>query len=151
MDFDFSTILYVFLGIVYFIFTGVNKNKKKAQAKPKKPGQSSPETVGPPPVNRRPTFEELLEEFTGQKTIEPEFEPVPVIQEVVAPIKAAKPVNKYPVTIDKKEPDKSSASMSTFEPYDEEEVEMENYADMFSDLDGAKRAFIASEVFQRRY
>lgn len=149
MDFDYTTILYVILGIIYFIFTGVNKNKKKAQGRAAKNPQPGTETLGPPPVSRRPTFEELLEEFTGgEKTIIPEPEPEPAFQEVVV----AEPVNKYPLRFEPKEKIKEVAPLMSFKAYDElVEVERENYAEMFSDLDGAKRAFIASEIFQRKY
>lgn len=152
MDFDYSTILYVILGIIYFIFTGVNKNKKKTQGGARKSRESSPETLGPPPVNRRPTFEELLEEFTGQKPLEPEPEPIPIVEEVVAPVIVTEPVNKYPVRVHSRETRKKDTPMVAFKGYEEvEELETESYAEMFADLDGAKRAFIASEIFQRKY
>lgn len=149
MDFDYTTILYVILGIIYFIFTGISKNKKKAQQEARKTGAPSTETVGPPPVSRRPTFEELLQEFTGQEPIAPE--PVIVVQEVVAPIKIAEPVKKQPVRASIKEARKEISPLFGFQAYDIDEEEREDYAEVLSDLDGAKRAFIASEIFQRKY
>lgn len=151
MEFDYTTILYVILGIVYFIFTGISKNKKKAQEQARKTGVPGTETVGPPPVSKRPTFEELLQEFTGLEPLAPEPQPVSVVQEVVAPIKVAEPQRKQPVRASIKEAKKEVLPLSSFEAYDVDEVEREDYAAMFSDLDSAKRAFIASEIFQKKY
>ena len=152
MDFDYSTILYVILGIIYFIFSGISKNKKKAQGRAQKNGPSGTETIGPPTVSRRPTFEELLEEFTGQKPLAPEPELVPVVEEVAIPVKAVEPVSKYQERVQIKATRKEKSLLLAFEEYeDTEELEMESYAEMFADVDDAKRAFIASEVFQRRY
>ncbi len=142
MDFDFGTLVYIAMGILYFIFTGVMKNKKKAQ---KRLGPEDPETVGPPPSDRSPTFEELLEEFTGKRIAEPE--PEPIVEEPVKPVEVFLAPKPRPV----KEKSKPVAEpLVTLEEYEEEELE-EDYSGIFSDLDATKRAFIASEVFNRRF
>ncbi|OEK01399.1 hypothetical protein BFP97_07645 [Roseivirga sp. 4D4] len=148
MDFDFSTALYLILGIIYFIFTGAKKKNQQGKSQPKRGRHSDPETVGPPPVSRKPTFEELLEEFTGQRTIreEPQLEPVP---EVPAP-----PVKVYdtPKPAPKPALRKMDKPMASFKGYEiEEEVDQEDFREMFSSLDDAKKAFVASEVFNRKY
>ncbi|OEK04168.1 hypothetical protein [Roseivirga misakiensis] len=154
MEFDLSTIVYLVLGVIYFIFTSANKNKKKVGRRPSNPDNTdNPETVGPPPLDRRPTFEELLEEFTGQKS-QPEPEPVriPQLEEIKESHKKpdylfeSKP--KPEVIKVKKEERKP---MVTFEEYEQEEESQSEYLQMFSDLDSAKKAFIASEIFQRKY
>lgn len=150
MDFDFGTLLYIAFGIIYFIYSGVKKNQKKAQ---KPISHENPETVGPPPVKRQPTFEELLEEFTGKKpedleTVpEPVYEPEPVVQEVFKP----EPVKKREPILEFQKEEKKSAPLVAFKEYEGEEVETEDYAANFSNLDDAKKAFIASEIFKTKY
>ena len=113
-------------------------------------------------LGRRPTFEELLEEFTGQKTVRPE----PVLEPVAdaKPIKEERPyrstfeVAKENTAKRKREAEAEAARIRSkfndhLEPYEiEEQVDSENdYADMFADLDSAKKAFVASEIFNRKF
>jgi len=155
MEFDLSTIFPLVLGIIYFIISGRNKNKKKAEGRSQNTGRpDNPETVGPPPLNRRPSFEELLAEFTGEKVSEPEpqLETVPVKKEVVAPPPPQEVMNKYQTASLYLKKEEKTTSLLAFDNYgNDAEEDRENYADMFSDLEGAKRAFIASEIFQRKY
>lgn len=146
MDFDFSTALYLILGIIYFVFSGLKKKGKQGTNPPKRGKYSDPETVGPPPTSQRPTFEELLEEFTGQKTIQ-QPEPEVVAAPVVIP-ERPKPVAINP---EHRKP-KEYKPLVSFKEYDtEEDYNQDDYREMFSSLDDAKRAFIASEVFNRKY
>ncbi|MBO3700642.1 hypothetical protein [Roseivirga sp. E12] len=148
MDFDFSTALYLILGIIYFIFSGVKKKNQRDKNQPQRGRTSNPETVGPPPVSRKPSFEELLEEFTGQKTVQPEPQPEPIAPIVTPPTNVYE--NPKPVTevLTKKE----NQPLVSFKEYELDSVEdQEDYREMFSSLDDAKRAFVASEVFSRKY
>lgn len=143
MDFDLSTLLPIILGVLYYVFTGAAKNKKKAQRPLSQNEPTGPETIGPPPVSRKPTFEELLEEFTGEKRVEevPELVPVPVV---------SKPEPSQP--LQKIAEKKEAESLVTFKGYEEDSTtEQEDYRELFSDLDAAKRAFVASEIYNRKY
>ncbi len=145
MDIDFSTLLPIILAILYYAFTGANKKKKRAQGPLSENDAPRPESLGPPPNSQKPTFEELLAEFTGQKTVQPEPELV------VAPVHTPKPSK---VNVPKVEEVKKTEykPLVTFEEYEQEEnVADENYGEMLSSLDGAKRAFVASEIFNRKY
>ncbi|MFY0593026.1 hypothetical protein [Roseivirga sp.] len=154
MEFDFTTILYVVFGIIYFVFTNMNKNKKKARQQSAEPRDfDGPETVGPPPIKRNPTFEELLEEFTGNKPKEepkPIPVPVPKLKEVIQSKSYPDRLPKV-IEVEPKSNEHELDSFTVAEEYEVVEEEREDYAAMFSDLDGAKRAFIASEIFQRKY
>lgn len=157
MDFDFGTVLYVILAIIYFIVQNNSKNKKKQQRESQAPNPSEAR-----PQDRRPTFEELLAEFTGQKQPDPEpelvLEPIREIKERI-PEKTSYQIAQERIDRRNREADAEVANIrartnkalikedSTVELQTEES----DYAGMFSDLDSSKKAFIASEIFQRKY
>ena len=157
MDFDFGTILYVILAIIYFIVQNNSKNKKKQQRQ-----SQTPNTSESRPQDRRPTFEELLAEFTGQKQAqsEPEMvlEPVREIKERV-PEKTSYEIAQERIDRRNREADaevaniraRTNKALTNEEPFVELLPEESDYTEMFSNLDAAKKAFIASEVFQRKY
>lgn len=160
MDLNFETVLYVIILIIGFIVQSGSKNKKRRQQE----RQEASEEVERP--DRRPTFEELLEEFTGQKTVKPRPQPVIEVQEEKKEPKPFFEVKPRQSTYEaaqkraeerKKEAEREAAQIRSrfnerFEPFEmEEEVEESGYASMFRDLDSTKRAFVASEIFKRKY
>ena len=157
MDIDFGTVIYIILVFVYFIIQSGNKKKKKQQEQ----GTYEEKELNQRPSERRQTFEELLEEFTGQKL--PKAEPVTHPIEFAEPIeveskpyKSAYEIAKEKAEIRKREAEKEAAQIRSkfnehFEQFEIEEPIEHEYADMFKDLDSAKKAFIASEVFNRKY
>ena len=148
MDFDFGTLIYIILGIIYFIFTGATKNKKKQVPKRPSPSNQPTETVGPPPVNR-PTFGELLEEFTTGKPATPKVvikEPEPIVLEDRKPL-----VSKAKLLPVFEKQQRMEQEFSHFKEFEEEEYEPSPYAEMFRDMDATKKAFVASEIFKRKY
>ncbi len=144
MDIDFSTLLPIILAILYYVFTGANKNKKRGAQQPAENKSPGPESLGPPPASQKPTFEELLAEFTGQKTVEPEPEVA------VAPAQTPKPNQSNLTKIEEVEKEEYKP-LVTLQEDEEVSVEVENYGEMLASLDGAKRAFVASEIFNRKY
>ena len=158
MDIDFGTVIYIVLGIIYFIFQSNSKNKKKRRQQEryeeKEPTQNT--------TQRRPTFEELLEEFTGQKNVKPEPVPQPVIESPKAqyedkPHRSTYEIAKEKTAQRKKEAEAEAARIRSkfddhLEHYEiEEQTEGSDYAEMFADLDSTKKAFVASEIFNRRF
>lgn len=151
MEFDFKTLLYIAFGIIYFIFSAKKKGIKKAEG-PSNPERGG-ETVGPPPM-RQPTFEELLQEFTGKKveTIQPA--PVPVqAKPKIEPKTQFMEVPKIErrTILENVALNKRKAMVDTEVEVEEEENELASYAETLHDLEGAKRAFVFSEIFQRKY
>ena len=155
MDFDFSTLLYILFAIIYFVFTS-GKKKKKNQVPPKRNPANTTPPVQTQSQPKRPSFEELLEEFTGQKAVIQETKP--------APIPEPKPVPVYEVP--KKAPTLKEKSISTaydnlkhrsistqFGRFDEFEDEQETHEvlDDLQDPNTARKAFIYSEIFKRKY
>ncbi len=146
MDFDFSTLLPIILAVLYYMFTGANKKKKKAQDALDQDPPARPGSVGPPPVSRRPTFEELLEEFTGEKKVEVIPESIPATFAPTASV--SEPSQARPGIKDKKE----YKTLVRLEEYQDDNLaDQEDYKELFSDLDSAKRAFISSEIYNRKY
>ncbi|WP_420385961.1 hypothetical protein [Roseivirga sp.] len=157
MDIDVGTLVYIALAIIYFIVQSNSKNKKKQQKRAAEANDAEQETQRP---SRRPTFEELLEEFTGQRQVQPvpavETEEEPqVVQTESKPRLSSYEASQKRAAERKREAEEEAARIRArvneqFDPYHPEEEE-KGYSDMFSDLDSAKRAFIASEVFKRKY
>ncbi len=149
MDFDFGTLIYIILAIIYFVVNGATKSKKKTQPKRPRPSRPATETLGPPPVNR-PSFEELLEEFTtGKKATALEEHEEEKVQTTIVEkkplVSEAKPLPVF------EKHQRMEQDFSHFDVFEEEEVEVSPYAAMFQDMDATKKAFVASEILKRKY
>ena len=148
MDLDYTTILYLVFGVIYFVFMGRKLKGKGAQKKP----QRQKTTTVSKPTSPQPTFEELLEEFTGTKREpepEPVYEPVMELEPVVSTQERVSMYEARPeVTTKSADP---PASFKRFNWYVEKETVRNEYADMLSDLDGAKKALVLTEIFNRKY
>lgn len=157
MDIDVGTLVYIALAIIYFIVQSNSKNKKKQQKRAEEVRDGEQEVQRPA---RRPTFEELLEEFTGQKQVQPvpvvEVEKEPqVVQTESKPRLTSYEASQKRAAERKREAEEEAAKIRArvserFDSYELEEEE-KTYSEMFRDLDSAKRAFIASEVFKRKF
>jgi hypothetical protein len=73
---DFQTILYIVVGIIYFLARALKK--KKPPVKPSRPAQDMDEDVPQASPPKPLSFEDLLREFTEGKQPEEEEEPLPV-------------------------------------------------------------------------
>ena len=151
MELDNTTILYIIFGLLYFAFTAFTKNKRKDQNNPRRQRpEDATETLGPPPSGARPTFEELLEEFTtGRKREETVFVPADLESSEVIEV-----VEPEPAEIQRLEPKEDKDLDTTFERFEEfEEIETEKsaYAALLREPDGPKKAFVLSEIFNRKY
>lgn len=152
MDFDLSTLLYILFGIIYFVFASgkkKNKNTPKRQNRPANPQPTQTATD-----RRKPTFEELLEEFTGNKTIIPEPAPAPIPKPVKV-YEAPKPVptlkeKSITTAYDKLEHRSISSPFAKFDEFDGDREE-KKFIDDLHDPDTARKAFIYSEIFRRKY
>ncbi|WP_422356492.1 hypothetical protein [Roseivirga pacifica] len=148
MDIDFSTLLYIIFGIIYFVFTAT---KKKGGKGAKRPDETSPE---PQRTGPQPTFEELLEEFTGKRR-EAEVVPQPVVVEEAKPKPA--PVVKQPQpSVYNREQERTSHRLMqqpilSVEKDEDPEIDTHELLEDFYEEDGAKKAFIYSEIFKRKY
>ncbi len=152
MEFDIGNLVYIIFLVVIFILNLFSKAKKKRREN--MPRTEEPATRSPRPTPKGKSFEELLEEFTGNapeppplpppvaRTSAPKPKPAPVYQEKAK----AKPVL---------QPQKPHSVLTTefkrFEEFEEEEVEKTDYAELFEDQDSAQKAFVLSEIFQRKY
>lgn len=145
MEFDYTTILYIIFGLIYFAFSSRKKGQKKTP-----PRNDDPTTVGPPPT-RRATFEELLEEFTG-KQLEPVVEePEPVRPEPVKAPVLSKKQRDYQLAMSRVSTQEKQRESGKFSNYDSSEEESNEYKEMFEDLEGTRKAFVLGEIFNRKY
>lgn len=151
MEFDIGNLVYILFVVVIFILNLFSKAKKKRGQNI--PGADDPTTVGPPPTKGK-TFEELLEEFTGNS---PEPAPLPPpVQRKPAPKPKPQPVYQQqskpqPVPQTSKSHSVLTTDFKRFEEFDDEEVEGTDYSELFEDHDSVQKAFVLSEIFQRKY
>ena len=145
---DIGNLIYILFVLVLFIVNVFTKKKKQQQ---KRGRADDPTTVGPPPSKGK-TFEELLEEFTGGQTTTPEPVPAPrpAPKPKPAPVPAYQAPKPKPAT-PKKEHSIMKTDFGRFEEFEDEGRAASDYTEQFADLDGAKKAFIYSEIFNRKY
>jgi hypothetical protein len=158
MEFDFKTLLYLAFGILYFIFSAKKKGAKKNELPTN--SDRGGETLGPPP-SRQTTFEELLQEFTGKRTetlqpvsapVEPKLFNQPKPSTQPQPLFMEVPKIERSTILENAAKNKRAAAIQlALEENEEDEYESESYAEAFSSMDGAKRAFVFSEIFKRKY
>lgn len=156
MEFDIGNLVYILFVVVIFILNMFSKAKKKRQQN--LPKAEDPSTVGPPPTSKGKSFEELLEEFTGNADT-PQPPPLPpTVERKPAPKPKPKPAPVYqekakakPVLQKPKSHSVLTTEFGRFEEFEEEEVEGNDYSELFKDQDSAQKAFVLSEIFQRKY
>lgn len=148
MDIDLGNLVYIIFVVIIIVVNLFTKAKKNAQ-RPKPTNNEAP-TEGR--IDPRKSFEELLEEFTQPKA------QAPVVIEEEQEVPRPQPVQKKNIYADykpKAKPQKEHSIMKTeygkFEEFEEEVIEDSTLAKDFADLDAAKKAFIYSEIFNRKY
>ena len=152
MEFDNTTILYIVFAILYFAFTNFIKKKKPTQNRPPSDRpEDATESLGPPP-GRRPTFEELLEEFTIGK--QPQLEEPVTTPPVRKEVEVAKPSDDFI----KKQKALEAKAHSTFQPeikrfgiFDDEPEATSKYTELLKEPDGPQKAFVLSEIFKKKF
>ena len=147
MDFDLTTLFYIAFALISFLASAAGKKKKKA-AKQRRTTIPSDETS--PPAGQL-TFEELLKEFTGKKVVTAGPEPLP---DPPPPVVEHPPSREIIREVPKEQKKlANSAKKPEFSmPYKQHKVtESPAYAALFSNPDDVKKAFIASEIFARKY
>lgn len=152
MEFDIGNLVYILFLVIVFALNLFSKAKKKREQN--RPGQEGSTTVGPPPVSKGKSFEELLEEFTGntpqpppipapvEQKPAPKPKPIPVYRERSTPEPVPQPQNKHSVL---------TTEFKRFEEFEEDAEEGTNYAELFEDHESVQKAFVLSEIFQRKY
>jgi len=148
MEFDNTTILYIVFALIYFAFTNFVKKKRKAQnMQPSDQPEDATESLGPPP-GRRPTFEELLEEFTTGKSVQRE---VPI---EIVPVEEAIPSEDF-IQKQEAEPKFIRASlkpqMEKSRRFDDQDLEESKFISLLREPDGPQKAFVLSEIFKKKY
>jgi hypothetical protein len=152
MEFDSKTILYIVFALAYFAFTNFIKKKKGTQNQPPSDRpEDATETLGPPP-GRRPTFEELLEEFTTGKPAQTEapIELAPVKQEVEVSAPSSDFVKKQKA-LEAKAHSTIQPDIERFGRFDEVPETTSVYSDLLKEPDGARKAFVLSEIFKKKF
>jgi hypothetical protein len=151
MEFDIKTLFYIALGIIYFVVSSKKKGASKKTDSPNNPERGG-ETLGPPPM-RQPTFEELLREFSGKRTEKlqpvivqpkPPSEPKPQLKEIPR-------IERNTILENSAQNKRAEKARIALLENSDEEIEDESYAEAFGSLDGARKAFVMSEIFKRKY
>ncbi len=166
MEDSLSTILYIIIAIGYFVFSILRKNKpqKKPNNLPQGEGQEYDENIpGQGQQQRRPSFEDLLREFTQEV---PEINEVPETKEVIQ--ESTRPVVQevIPASTPKESP-YSKFQKINFEPsipkyvkdapvkiLKESKIKTKpqtNLAKLIRKQGGLKQAVVLSEVLKTKY
>jgi len=140
-----KTIIYIVLGILYYAYKFSKSRKKKQEENTSEPVENKydrlEEKEVKPSKSAGKSFQEILEEFVEiPQQKEKEYKP-PVIE------KPTLKVEKTPVL----EVPTHKQNLERFKEFEIEEEERNEFQEMFSDLDSTKKAFVASEVFSRKY
>lgn len=152
MEFDIGNLVYIIFLVVIFVLNLFSKAKKKKREN--MPRAEDPTAPVPRPTPKGKSFEELLEEFTGNAP-EPPPLPPPVTRKPTPKPKPAPVYQEKAKAQPVLQPQKSHSVLTTefkrFEEFEEEDVERTDYAELFEDQDSARKAFVLSEIFQRKY
>lgn len=153
---DIQLVIYIVL-IAFGIFSKFLKAKKKPVPKKGKPINSrEPETP-----QKQLTFEELLREFTEEKSPQPE--PMEEVSyeadfdirdddEIKRIYEKAK-LDSKKYEVEASHDDRHTGNFQHFKGYSEEDTEEEasEYAKLLNDPDSARKAIIMSEIINRKY
>lgn len=157
---DIQIVLYIIF-VVFAILSKLLKKKKEVpQKKARNTSNQETEILTEKAKERPLTFDELLKEFTEQKTEikeEEYFEEREIDKNedeeskriYEESIKASK---RYEKEVNQQD-DRHTGNFRHFEGYSEEDADEEEneYASLFQDPESAKRAIIASEILNRKY
>lgn len=165
MDENFEIFLYIIFAVIALLSRVFSKKNKRPAPKVNTPSETAL------PDQRHPTFEELLREFTGaepatETAIEPEPEPeyaAPTPQSAYTQVSDSEAQEAYERSIreanavrsrsQKSEPKQPRKKFDHFEHYkvEEENSQLVNFRERLNNPQGAKEAFILSEIFNRKY
>lgn len=153
MEIDIGNLVYIVFVAIIILVNLFTKKKKPGQIGQPPPNNQEEENEGPVRRDARKTFEELLEEFTNPQ---PAAAPAPAPAPKPKPKPVAQPTYQaQPVRTSQPKPKKEHSVMKTeyarFDEFKKRQGKSGKYGDAFRDLDSAKRAFIYSEIFKKKY
>ena len=140
---EIKTIIYIVLGVLYYVYKFSKKNKKTTKST--QPINTEVKEIESRQEDHQESksFDELLEDFISPKK-EPEQEAelrtIEDYKQKLQPLESQIVEGGVP-----------QDEFRRFKEFDEEESETEDYSDLLTDQDAAKRAFVASEIFNRKY
>ena len=146
MEIDIGNLLYIAFVVLILIANFFKKKKKTERRRPQ-----NPERVGPVLADPRKSFEELLQEFTNPTQPAPppppaKPKPIPQPPSGVESVRLSEPV-----PLKKKEHSAMKTEYGKFNELEKSELRPSPYAEVFHDLDNARRAFVYSEIFKRKF
>lgn len=146
MEIDIGNLLYIAFVALILIANAFKKKKKTERRRPR-----NPERVGPVLADPRKSFEELLQEFTNPQQPAPPPPPARLkpIPQPAAAVELERPAE--PVPLKKKEHSAMKTEYGKFNEPEKTESKPSPYAEAFRNPDNARRAFVYSEIFRRKY
>ena len=141
MEIDIGNLLYIAFVALILIANAFKKKKKTERRRHQNPG--------PVLADPRKSFEELLQEFTNPSQPDPPLPPArpePIAQPA-AGVESVRPAEPFK----KKEHSAMKTEYGKFNELEKSEPKPSPYAEAFHDLDNARRAFVYSEIFRRKF
>ena len=163
-----ENVLYLAIAIIYFLYRAFGKRKGKAQRQVREAPPSAP-TTGPvqtshPPKTKPLTFEDILRELAGEEQpveipVEPETPPEEeVVYEYEEEAEKEVTLEELPSYRTEVQAVSGSHLASTeggrLNPFKIQKKTSKLHKDIYrtlSSLEGAKKAFILKEIFERKY
>lgn len=155
---EFKTIVYIVIGILYYLYQFNKRRQKNAQkevqGQPHTSQHENVEDYTPPTHNQKPSksrgFTEFLEEIVNDN-ISSESTKNTDYEEISGSLVEEDKSTEVEKTVDKlidKLPHIQSKTYQEDELVDDEQVD---YSELFSTHSSVQKAFVASEIFKRKY
>ena len=146
MEIDIGNLLYIAFVALILIANAFKKKKKTERRRPR-----NSERVGPVLADPRKSFEELFQEFTNPPQMAsppPPARPEPIPQPAagVEPVRLAEPV-----PLKKNAHSAMKTEYGKFNEPEKGQPKPSPYAEAFRNPDNARRAFVYSEIFRRKF
>lgn len=146
MEIDIGNLLYIAFVALILIANVFKKKKKTEKRRSRNPGR-----VGPVLADPRKSFEELLQEFTNPPQPAPppppaRPKPIPELATIEEPVRPA-----GAVPLKKKEHSAMKTEYGKFNELEKSEPKPSPYAEAFRNPGNARRAFVYSEIFRRKF
>lgn len=169
---EIQILLYILFIVIAVLSRAFSKKKKQSQGTPPSTASGRPSSRTEAPPKKPVSFEDLLREFTGEAetTSIPEipeyendlrddydqspasFDDSSAAETYRKSIDQAKDLKTLDETVDLEDIQIGSGRFDEFKILDEDEGgDLNEYLEVFNDLEGSRKAIVLSEILQRKY
>ncbi len=168
---EIQILLYILFIVIAVLSRAFSKKKKQSQGQPPPTASNRPSRQAETPSKKPVSFEDLLREFTGEAETttspDPEYEndlrdeyeeKVPsfddntVAETYRKSIDQARDIKTLDETVDLEDIQIGSGRFDEFRiPEEDEGGNLNEYLEVFNDIEGSRKAIVLGEILQRKY